>query len=197
MILNFILLLHIDYGCVILGRCPNQVNVDQICKLQKWAAWFKLRCKIQDISSNEIFKNMIWMLFQDRVSYKYCLMMFKVKSYLVSRFMQTFTPVSVVHGHNTRSTAGGDFCVSSAKLKYHTRHFQYMKVLDYGTKLVDQPNSPQVNLFFKSIYIYEELFHTVKYTPIVNDFNCFNPFNCIYLFYLGISCGPCWKLAIH
>ncbi len=38
MIHNSILLLHIDYGCVIWGRCPNQVNVARICKLQKRAA---------------------------------------------------------------------------------------------------------------------------------------------------------------
>ncbi len=56
MIHNSILLPHIDYGCVIWGRCPNQVNVARICKLQKRAARVMLRCKIQDISSNEISK---------------------------------------------------------------------------------------------------------------------------------------------
>ncbi len=44
--------------------------------------------------------------------------------------MQTFTPVSVVHDHNTRSAARSDFYVSSANLKYYTRSFQYE-----GTKL--------------------------------------------------------------
>ncbi len=52
MIYISILLPHIDYGCVICGRCPKQVNVDRICKLQKLAAQVTLRCKIQDISSN-------------------------------------------------------------------------------------------------------------------------------------------------
>ncbi len=47
------------------------------------------------------------------------------------------------------------------------------------------------------LQIYEELFHTVKYTPVFNDFNCFNPFNCIYTFFtLSIRSGPCCKLAI-
>ncbi len=32
---NSILIPNIDYGCVIWGRCPTQVNVDRICKLQK------------------------------------------------------------------------------------------------------------------------------------------------------------------
>ncbi len=87
MIHNSILLPYIDYGCVIWGRCPNQVNVAGICKLQKRAARVMLRCKIQDISSNEIFKSMNWMPFQDSVSYKRCLMMFKVKNNLVPRYM--------------------------------------------------------------------------------------------------------------
>ncbi len=39
--------------------------------------------------------------------------------------MQTFTPVLVVHDHNTRSAARGDFYVSSANLKYYIRSFQY------------------------------------------------------------------------
>ncbi len=55
MIHNSILLPHIDYGYVVWGRCPNKVNVDQICKLQKRAAQVLLRCKIQDISCNAIF----------------------------------------------------------------------------------------------------------------------------------------------
>ncbi len=54
---NSILLSHIYYGCVIWG-IQNQVNVNRICKLQKRAARVMLRCKIQNISSNEIFKTM-------------------------------------------------------------------------------------------------------------------------------------------
>ncbi len=85
MIHNSILWPH---GCVNWGRYPNHVNVDRICKLQKWVAWFILRCKIQHISSNETFKTMNWMPFQDTVSYKRCLMMFKVKNNLVPSYMQ-------------------------------------------------------------------------------------------------------------
>ncbi len=78
-----------------------------------------LRCKIQDISSNEIFKMMNWIPFQDRASYKCCLI-FKVKNNLVPSDMQTFTPVSVVHDHNTRPAARGDIYVSSANIYIYT-----------------------------------------------------------------------------
>ncbi len=123
MIHNSILLPHIDYACVIWDRCPNEVNVDRICNRQKRAAQVMLRCKIQDISSSEIFKRINRMPFQDRVSYTCCLMMFKVKNNLVPSYIQTITPVLVVHDHNTRSAAG-DFYVSCPNLKYYTRSFQ-------------------------------------------------------------------------
>ncbi len=74
--------------------------------------------------------------------------MFKVKNNLVPRYMQTFTPVSMAHDHNTRSAARGDFYVSSANLKYYTRNFQY-EGARYRTISVDQSNSPQVYLFLK------------------------------------------------
>ncbi len=72
--------------------------------------------------------------------------MFKVQNNLVPRYMQTFTPVSVAHDHNTMSAARGDFYVSSANLNITPEVFN-MKVLDYGTISVDQSNSPQVYLF--------------------------------------------------
>ncbi len=130
----------------------SQVNVDRICKLQKRAARVMLRCKTQDISSNEIFKRMNWMPFQDRVSYKCCLMMFKVKNNLVPRYMQTFTPVSVVHDHNTRSAARGYFYVSIANLKYYTRSFQYegTRLWNNISILIQQSTSIPV---FKSRYM--------------------------------------------
>ncbi len=69
--------------------------------------------------SNEIFKKMnYWMPFQDRVTYICCFMIFKVKNNLVPCYMQTFTTVSVVHDHNTRSAARGDLYMFSANLKY-------------------------------------------------------------------------------
>ncbi len=68
---------------------------------------------------------MNWIPFQERMTYQHCLMIIKVKHNLVPIYMQTFTPVSVVHDNNTRSAARGDFYVSSANLKYYTISFQY------------------------------------------------------------------------
>ncbi len=83
-----------------------------------------------------------------------CLMMFKVKNNLVPWYMQTFTPVSVVHDHNTRSAARGDCYVSRANLKYYTRGFQYE-----GTRLwnnisgsIQQSASIPVSRYMKNYF---------------------------------------------
>ena len=51
---NTIVLPHMDYACVVWGRCSNvQNNVDRLERLQKRAARVILRCAIEDYSSEE------------------------------------------------------------------------------------------------------------------------------------------------
>ncbi len=77
-----IVLPHIDYASIVLGRWPNMVTNDRISKLQTRSARIILRCKIRDISSKDLFNTMNWMPFYDRVRYKRCLMMCKVNNNL-------------------------------------------------------------------------------------------------------------------
>ncbi len=83
---------------------PNMVNNDIISKLQKRSARIILRCKIRDIPSKDLFNTINWMPFYDRVTYKGYLMMYKVNN-LVPQYIQSVTPVTSVHSHNTRSAA--------------------------------------------------------------------------------------------
>ncbi len=89
---------------------------------------------------------------EQQVSNKCCLMMFKVKNNLVPSYMQTFTSVSLVHDHNTRSASRGDLYVSSANLKYYTRRFQYegTRLWNNISGLIQQSTSIAV---FKSRYM--------------------------------------------
>ncbi len=88
------------YASTVWGRCPNMVNKDRISKLQKRAI---LRCKIRDILSKDLFNTMNWMPMYDRVTYKRWLMMYKVNNNLVPQYLQSVTPVTSVHTHNTRN----------------------------------------------------------------------------------------------
>ncbi len=74
---------QMDDDSIVWGRCPNVVNKDRMSKLQKRVAKVILRCKIRDIPSNEQFNTMNWMPFYDRVTFKRCLMMYKVNTNLV------------------------------------------------------------------------------------------------------------------
>ncbi len=57
------------------GRCPNMVNNDSVLTR---VVRVILRCKIRDISSKELLNTMNCVPIYDRVTYKRCLMIYKV-----------------------------------------------------------------------------------------------------------------------
>ncbi len=121
MVHSSIVLPHMDYASIVWGRCPNMVNNDRISKLQKRPARVILRCHIRDISSKDLFNTMDWMPFYDRVTYKRCLMMYKVNNNLVPQYLQSVTPATSVRTHNTRSSVRGALYTY---LNYFTRSFK-------------------------------------------------------------------------
>ncbi len=116
---------HMDYASIVWGRCPNIVNNNRMSKLQKRSARVILRCKIRDLLSKDLFYTINWMPFYDRVTYKRCLMMYKVNTNLVPQQLQSVTPVTSVHTHNTWSAARGALYTYIANLHYYTIRFKY------------------------------------------------------------------------
>ncbi len=51
--------------------------------------------------------------------------MYKVNTNLVPQYLQSVTPVTSVHSHNTRSAARGAVYTCTANLNYFTRSFKY------------------------------------------------------------------------
>ncbi len=68
------------------------------------------------------------MPFYDRVTHKICLMMYKFNTNLVPQYLQSVTPVTSVHTHNSQSAARGALYTCTANLNYVLN----MKMLDYG-----------------------------------------------------------------
>ncbi len=101
MVHSSIVLPHIEYAFIVWGRCPNMINNDRMSKLQKGVARVILRCEIGDISCKDLFNTMNWVPFYDRVTFEICLMMYKVNANLVPQYLQSLTPVTSVHNHNT------------------------------------------------------------------------------------------------
>ncbi len=91
---------HMDYASIVWGRCTNMVNTDRMSKLQKSAEIVMLRCRIIDISSKHLFNTMNWMTFYDRVTYKRCLMIYKVNTNLVPQYLQSVTCTHNISSHS-------------------------------------------------------------------------------------------------
>ncbi len=52
-------------------------------------------------------------------------MMYKVSNNLEPQYLQSVTPVTSVHTHNTRSAARGSLYTCTSNLNYFTRSFKY------------------------------------------------------------------------
>lgn len=157
LVFNTIVLPHMDFACTVWGRCSNVVNIDRITKLQKRAARVILKCGIQDMDSKALFSSIKWMPFQDRVSYRRCIMMFKIVNNIAPNYLQTFKPISLVHSHNTRSAARGNLYHEKACLKYKTRTFQFeasrlwnnLSTAMRQAKTIDSFKSQYLSWYFK------------------------------------------------
>ncbi len=70
---------------------------------------------------------MKWMPFYNRVTYKRCLIIYKVNTNLVPQYVQCVTLVTSIHPHKTGSAARCAFklYICNVKLKYFTRCFKY------------------------------------------------------------------------
>jgi len=72
---NAYILPHIDYCCTIWGNCSQQL-LDRVLKFQKRAARIILDKDYNEPSYN-LFKELRWMTFSDRIEYKKAILIFK------------------------------------------------------------------------------------------------------------------------
>ncbi len=106
-------------------------RINAICALP--VHWWLLYIPLSDlvwgggVDDFNILVISMWTLmpFYDRVTYKRCLMVYKVKTNIVQQYLQSLTPVTSVHTHNTRSAATCALNTCTANLNYFTRSFKY------------------------------------------------------------------------
>ena len=100
---NAYILPHLDYCCTVWGNASSDL-LDSVIKFQKRAA----RCILdKDIEtpSAEMFTELKWMKFLDRVQYQKAVMMFKIFHNLSPSYLQDlFHHTSEIHGRTLRST---------------------------------------------------------------------------------------------
>ena len=101
---NAYILPHLDYCCTIWGNA-NVEQMESIVKFQKRAA----RCILDkdiDTSSEEMFAELKWMQFPQRVQYQKAIMMYKIFNNLAPEYLQgLFQHTADIHQRALRSTS--------------------------------------------------------------------------------------------
>ena len=100
---NAYILPHLDYCCTVWGNI-NTSQTESMIKLQKRAARIIFDKGI-DTSSKEMFKQLSWMEFPERVTFQIAVMMYKIFNNLTPSYLPNhFKFTSEMHQRSLRST---------------------------------------------------------------------------------------------
>lgn len=121
---NAYILPHLDYCCIIWGN-TNVALTDLVVKFQKRAA----RCILDkdiDAPSEEMFEQLKWMKFPDRVQYQKALMMYKIFHDLAPEYLHgLFQHTTAIHERNLRSTSENLLYVPKPNLECFRNSLSY------------------------------------------------------------------------
>lgn len=121
---NAYVLPHIDYCCTVWGDTSNHLN-DSMVKLQKRAARIILDKGI-DTPSADMFTELKWMKFPDRVNYQKALMMYKILNNLTPSYLKGLcTLTSEIHLRSLRSTTENLLYVPKPNIELFRNSFAY------------------------------------------------------------------------
>ena len=129
MFFNAYILPHIDYCCTIWGNANSEL-LDSIVKFQKRA----VRCILDrdfDSPSDEMFAELKWMKFPERIKYQKTIMMYKISHNLAPKYLQElFQQTNDIHNRALRSTSDNLLYVPKPNIE------QFRNCLSYsGSKI--------------------------------------------------------------
>ena len=101
---NAYILPHLDYSCTIWGNTATD-SINSIVKFQRRAARLILDREFDALSA-ELFAELNWMTFPERVKFQKAIMMYKSMNNLMPRYIgQLFQHTNEIHNRNLRSTS--------------------------------------------------------------------------------------------
>ena len=101
---NTYILPHLDYCCIIWGNC-NHSQEDKLIRFQKRAARLILD-KDFTTPSKDLFKELNWLTFPERVTFQKAVLLYKIFNNLSPDYLRnTFTLTSNIHDRTLRSTS--------------------------------------------------------------------------------------------
>ena len=114
-----------DYCCIVWGNINCRLT-DSMVKFQKRAARIILDKSIETPSA-DMFAELNWMAFPDRVKFKKSVLMFKIFNNLTPSYLQDhFTLTSDVHQRPLRSTTENLLYVPKPNIELSRSHCQIM-----------------------------------------------------------------------
>ena len=121
---NAYILPHLDYCCSIWGNSNTEL-MNTVVKFQKRAARSILDKPIET-PSVELFSELKWMMFPDRVIYQKAILMYKIMHNLAPSYLSNiFTLSSEVHERSLRSTTENLLYVPKPKIELYRNSLAY------------------------------------------------------------------------
>ena len=145
---NAYILPHLDYCCTIWGNCYNNL-LDKLIKFQKRAARLILD-KAMDTPSAELFQQLGWMRFDERVIYRKATLMYKSLHNLAPTYLSTkFTYTSDIHQVNLRSLTDSTLYVPKPNLEIYRKTFAFSGSKIWNTLPESVRGAPSLEAFKK------------------------------------------------
>ena len=143
---NAYLLPHLDYCGTIWGNCNNYL-LDKLIKFQKRAARLILDKDI-DTPSAELFQQLGWMRFDERVTYRKAVLLYKSLHNLAPTYLSNkFTYTSSIHQVNLRSRTVSTLHVPKPNLEICRKTLAYSGHKIWNTLPESVRSSPSLEAF--------------------------------------------------
>ena len=124
MFYNAYILPHLDYCCILWGNCNASLE-DKLIKFQKRAARLILD-KDFDTPSNELFLELSWMRFPERVAFQKAIQMYKIFNNQAPDYLNDmFIPTSEIHPRCLRSSTNCQLYLPRPNTENYKRSFTY------------------------------------------------------------------------
>ena len=112
-----------DYGCMIWGQCSTYKFINRVLKLQKRAARIILQADFMT-PSKEMFRELGWLTFTNRVEYHISIMVFKSLNGQAPEYLSSLlTKSSETNTRNLRSSEQEILKVPFARAAYYKKIF--------------------------------------------------------------------------
>ena len=143
---NAYILPHLDYCSTIWGNCST-TDIDRVIKFQKRAARVILDKDI-DTPSNELFKQLGWMRFDERVNFHKAVMMYKALHNLSPTYISSkFTYTNTIHQVNLRSSSDSTLYIPKPNLEIFRKGLAYSGPRIWNNLPISVRNAPSLDSF--------------------------------------------------